>query len=490
MINRDRKHSFYTYRLYIFSEGLFIWKEQTMEEKNNMNEYLKWRGDLTFDKDPFNKVDNLILAQLAYVDYDGIVFESRDYPMPIKDVCRRYWETHTEEEIRKRESFSKLSPFLLRPVAESRRFGNTKMCGYVNFVSKSAEAQMSAVQFELEDGTVYVAFRGTDETLIGWKEDFNLSYMSSTEGQKLAVEYMKKNFSDTALKLRVGGHSKGGNFAAFASSFAGDQIQKQILEVYCNDSPGFRDEVTSQPEYKETMDRMINIIPQDSIIGRLLNPGQSAIVVRSSRKGIMQHDALSWEVLGNRFVNTQRSNDSIYLEKVLNEWLENVDDAARRVFVDQIFGILQALGADTVKDMKDISLRDLADALQMVKRLPKEQQSEMSDVIKKLVASGSKNFYEEMEQKDGFVPDVFKKLQELKGKISEARKTAEYARLGVQAARAQKAQLTEATTEDEKPAAEDSGKALSVEEMAIRALKEGILIRDGKTDDTDGEDPQ
>ena len=335
-----------------------------------------------------------------------------------------------------------------------------------------------------------MAFRGTDETLIGWKEDFNLSYMSSTEGQKLAVEYMKKNFSDTALKLRVGGHSKGGNFAAFASSFAGDQIRKQILEVYCNDSPGFRDEVTSQPEYKETMDRMINIIPQDSIIGRLLNPGQSAIVVRSSRKGIMQHDALSWEVLGNRFVNTQRSNDSIYLEKVLNEWLENVDDAARRVFVDQIFGILQALGADTVKDMKDISLRDLADALQMVKRLPKEQQSEMSDVIKKLVASGSKNFYEEMEQKDGFVPDVFKKLQELKGKISEARKTAEYARLGVQAARAQKAQLTEATTEDEKPAAEDSGKVLSVEEMAIRALKEGILIRDGKTDDTDGEDPQ
>ena len=158
--------------------------------------------------------------------------------------------------------------------------------------------------------------------------------------------------------------------------------------------------------------------------------------------------------------------------------------------MDQIFGILQALGADTVKDMKDISLRDLADALQMVKRLPKEQQSEMSDVIKKLVASGSKNFYEEMEQKDGFVPDVFKKLQELKGKISEARKTAEYARLGVQAARAQKAQLTEATTEDEKPAAEDSGKVLSVEEMAIRALKEGILIRDGKTDDTDGEDPQ
>ncbi|MCR5809939.1 MAG: DUF2974 domain-containing protein [Lachnospiraceae bacterium] len=461
-----------------------------MDERNNMNEYLKWRGDLTFDRDPFNDVDNLILAQLAYVDYDGIVFESRDYPMPIKDVCRRYWEIHTVEEIRNRESFTKRSPFLLRPVAESKRFGNTKMCGYVNFVSKSAEAQMSAVQFELEDGTVYVAFRGTDETLVGWKEDFNLSYMSSTEGQKLAVDYLRKNFSDTALKLRVGGHSKGGNFAAFASSFAGARVQKQILAVYCNDSPGFRDEVTSRPEYKEIMDRTINIIPQDSIIGRLLNGGRSATVVRSNRKGIMQHDALSWEVLGNRFVNTQRSGDSIYLEKVLNEWLENVDDAARRVFVDQIFGILQALGADTVKDMKDISLRDLADAIQMVKGLPKEQQSEMSDVIKKLVASGSKNFYEEMEQRDGLVPDVFKKLLELKGKISEARKTAEYARLGVQAARAQKAQLTKEDTEEVQPAEENSEKALLMEELSKRALKEGIEIRGGKTDDTDGEDPQ
>ena len=208
-----------------------------MDVKNNMNEYLKWRGDLTFDKDPFNIVDNLILAQLAYVDYDGIVFETRDYPVPIIDVCRRYWELHTEEEIRKRESFVKLSPFLLRPVAESRRFGKTKLCGYVNFLSKDVEAQMSAVQFELEDGTVYVAFRGTDESLIGWKEDFNLSYMSMTEGQKLAAEYLKKNFSDTALKLRVGGHSKGGNFAVFASSFAGDAIRKQIIKVYCNESP-------------------------------------------------------------------------------------------------------------------------------------------------------------------------------------------------------------------------------------------------------------
>ena len=462
-----------------------------MDDRYNMNEYLKWRGDLTFDKDPFNIVDNLILAQLAYVDYDGIVSETRDYPVPITEVCRRYWELHTEEEIKKRESFVKRAPFLLKPAAESKRFGNTKMCGYVNYLSKSAEAQMSAVQFELEDGTVYVAFRGTDETLIGWKEDFNLSYMSMTEGQKLAAEYMKKNFGNTALKLRVGGHSKGGNFAVFASSFAGAAIQKQILEVYTNDAPGFRDEVTSKPEYKQIMDRTINIIPQDSIIGRLLNPGRNAIVVRSSRKGIMQHDAQSWEIMGNRFIRTQRTNDSIYLEKVLNEWLENVDDEARRFFVDQIFGILQALGADNIKDMKDIGLRDLADAIQMVKGLPKEKQSELSDVLKKLVASSSKTFYEEMEQKDGIVSDVFKKLIELKGKVNEARKTAEYARLGVHAAaKAQKTLSAEEINEAAQPEEKAAVSAATVEEYARRALDKGIEIGDGKADDTVGEDPQ
>ena len=195
-------------------------------------------------------------------------------------------------------------------------------------------------------------------------------------------------------------------------------------------------------------------------------------------------------MLGNSFINTQRSSDSIYLEKVLSEWLENVDDAARRIFVDQIFGILQALGADTVKDMKDISLRDLADAIQMVRDLPKDQQSEMSAVLKKLFASGGRAFYEEMEQKDGIVPDVFKKLMELKGKINEAKKTAEYARLGVRAVRAQKAQQIE-ENEGESPLAEaDNEKALFMEELARRALEEGIVIGDGKTDDTDGEDPQ
>ena len=492
-----------------------------MNDKNSMTEYLKWRGDLTFEQDPFNIVDNLILAQMAYIDYDGIVPETRENPVSISEVCRRYWEVHTEEEIRKRESFVKLSPFLLKPVAESRRFEKMRLSGYVNYLSKSSEAQMSAVQFELEDGTVYVAFRGTDETLIGWKEDFNLSYMSRTEGQKLAVEYMKRHFGDTDLRLRVGGHSKDGNFAVFASSFSGPEVSAQIQKVYSNDGPGFREEITSKPEYRQIMNRTINIIPQDSIIGRLLNAGRNAIVVRSNRKGIMQHDALSWEIMGNRFINTERSSDSIYLEKVLSGWLENVDDEARQIFVDQIFGILQTIGADTVKDMKEISIRDLTDAVQMVRGLSKDQQTEMSDVLKKLVASGGKAFYEEMEQREGIIPDIFKKLTDLREKVSEARMTAESVKLGVQAAAgilpekkssdigdtldarmteavenaaraAEEADEKDAENTAHKPAeeTEDPAEMPSVEQSARKALEEGIEIEGSRADDRDGEDPQ
>ena len=141
-----------------------------MGEKNVMFDYLKWRGDLTFDKDPFNMVDNLILAQMAYIDYDGIVPETREGAVPVAEVCKKFWEMHTLEEIKSKGRFIRLSPLLLEPVAKSTRYKNMRLCGYVNYVSKHAEAQMSATQFELEDGTVYVAFRGTDETIVGWKE--------------------------------------------------------------------------------------------------------------------------------------------------------------------------------------------------------------------------------------------------------------------------------------------------------------------------------
>lgn len=390
-----------------------------MVVKNTMHEYLRWRGDLSFDADPFNEVDNLILAQLSYVDFDGIVSEYGEDKISLTEVCDRYWELHTEEEIRLRESFVKLSPFLLKPMAATERFAGMKLSGYVNHVEKSSEGQMSAIRFELDDGTTYVAFRGTDETIIGWKEDFNLSYMLRTEGQRLAVEYLNRNFGDTSLRLRVGGHSKGANFAVFASAFALPEVRAQIEAVYTNDGPGFLEEITETEEYKNVLFKTINIIPSVSIIGRLLNSSMKPIVVKSSGKGIMQHDALTWQVMGNRFVYAERSSDSLFIEKVMDEWMRNVSVESRRRFVDQLFEILMAGGNETMKDFKTSNLSELAESLTTYRSLPKDQQKEMSRVLLQLVRSGEKTLYEQLVNNGG-LPEFIRKWAAKKTDAIEA----------------------------------------------------------------------
>ena len=380
-----------------------------MASNYTMHDYLYWRGDLPFSMDPFNEVDNLVLAQTAYVDFDGIVPESREDKIPIREVYNQYWLMHTKEEIKKRESFVKFAPFLLEPLAESKRFGRMNLSGYVNHINKDTQAQMSAVQFELDDGTVYVAFRGTDETLVGWKEDFNLSFMTQTEGQRLAVEYLKNNFTDTDLKLRVGGHSKGGNFAVYASAFSGDAVNRQIMEVYTNDGPGFRPEVTETEEYRNILKKTISIVPRDSVIGWLLNSELTPRVVMSTATRIRQHDAMTWQIKGNHFIKTEQSKESWMLEKTLSDWLVNVDDESRKIFVDQIFNILEATGADTMKDVRTATLNDLVEAFQAAIKLPKDQQKEVSEVLTQLFKSSEKTFYEQLENIEGWIPPFIRK---------------------------------------------------------------------------------
>ena len=211
----------------------------------NIEDYLVWRGDLSFSADPFNEVDNLILAQMAYVDFDGVVsVPGETKPLTLAEVNEAYHQIHTEEELRARKTFISSAPFLMEKAAKTARFGSILLTDYVNIVSVEAQEQMAVLTYLLPDGTSYVAFRGTDDTVVGWKEDFNLSYMDETLGQKHAVEYMNLCFADNHRPLRVGGHSKGGNFAVYASAFCDPSIRTQIREVYTNDGPGLLDSLT------------------------------------------------------------------------------------------------------------------------------------------------------------------------------------------------------------------------------------------------------
>ncbi len=208
----------------------------------NIFDYLEWRGDVSFKQDSFNEVDNLVLAQLAYTDFDGCICEKGF--TTFQEVYEKYYQIHTKEEILERTSFIAKAPLLMDTMVNSVRFGNIRFKKYINIINGNRNEQMSAVQMWLPDGTVYVAYRGTDDTFIGWKEDLCFSYMEETEGQRQSLKYLNDCFRKTKLKLRVGGHSKGGNFAIYASAFCDNKVQKQIIEIWSNDGPGFMSEVT------------------------------------------------------------------------------------------------------------------------------------------------------------------------------------------------------------------------------------------------------
>lgn len=357
----------------------------------NIEDYIDWRGDITFDYDPFNVVDNLILSQFAYIDFEGVFPEGREwYPLTLKECSDRFFALHTEEEILARTTSTKMMPFVMRQAAETKRFSGVRVLGYENHLDTEKSIQMSVVTFLLDNFTAYVAFRGTDNSFAGWKEDFELSYSSETGGQTLAVEYLNRNFSKTNMGLYVGGHSKGGNFAIYAGAFCEPAVRRQIAVVFANDAPGFREEVTDTPGYREIAPRIVSIIPEESIIGTLLETAQVTHIVRSSAKGIMQHAARSWQVKGNHFEETEsRSESSLMVESTLEKWINEVDDEQRMSFVEALFSLLDSTGKSSFGEMSKDKFGAIQTILQTTINMPKEERAMFLDVLWRLVRSGT-----------------------------------------------------------------------------------------------------
>ena len=245
----------------------------------NIMDYISWRGDLSFEQSQFNEVDNLILACFSYVNLDGISAVTKQKGIGLKKLTKEFMKLHTMKELEADKSFIRLAPFMMMEMAKSVRFGKCVVRNYVNDIVTEAEQQFAAMEIVLEDGTSYVSFRGTDDTIIGWKEDFNLS-TGVVPAQKRAIEYLQKISEHTDGMLRVGGHSKGGNLAIYGSVMCKSAHEK-ILEIYSNDGPGFSREFQELPEMKEMMPKIIRIIPEYSIIGTLLEHKKNQLLLQA-----------------------------------------------------------------------------------------------------------------------------------------------------------------------------------------------------------------
>ena len=351
-------------------------------------DYLAWRNDVPLSIAPFNEVDNVILAYLAYIDFAALRQEWDGF-YDLKELFQCFCEKYSMEEIKKSGQFTERAPLLLQKMMEGARFQDTKVGYYVKDFDKDTVKQFTALCFLLPDGTNYVSFRGTDETITGWREDFLMSCQSETAGSKEAVNYMNKVAKVLEGQLILGGHSKGGNFAMYAAAFCEAEHKDRIVQVYNNDGPGFREEVIQSSAFQEILPKILTVAPQSSIIGQLLSNPAKQHVIHSTAKGILQHDAMTWEAEKDALVSSELDELSEYTKTTLGSWLESMDDETRESLCTTAFSLIESTKSETFVEFSGNLRKNMEIIWKEMGKLPEEKKKEIMNALGNLMESST-----------------------------------------------------------------------------------------------------
>jgi len=349
----------------------------------NILDYLDWRGDLEFQRDPLNEVDNLVFSVLSYMDFAGAVPTTEEASsVSLADAAETLKQMPEQITAPITSTFFSRLPVLLEKCAGSARYRDVRLSHYVNRVSFDEAEQFSALVFSTDDTTHFVAFSGTDDTLVGWKEDLEMSFRDVVPAQRSAVEYLELVMSHLPGVFYLGGHSKGGNLAVFAGANISSEMQPSILLMYNNDGPGFQRAVIESPGYQRVANKILTFLPKSSVVGMLLNQSGHYHVVDSDETGFMQHNAFSWEVIGRTFVYQEGlSTASLKFNSALREWLDTVSLEEREDFVTVLFTILEATGARTLKEFTQDKLANAKAMIATFKQLEPETQGLMKSLL-------------------------------------------------------------------------------------------------------------
>jgi Protein of unknown function (DUF2974). len=349
----------------------------------NILDYLDWRGDLEFQRDPLNEVDNLVFSVLSYMDFGGAVPTLEEAgSVSLADAAETLKQMPEQITAPITSTFFSRLPVLLEKCAGSARYRDVRLSHYVNRVSFDEAEQFSALVFSTDDTTHFVAFSGTDDTLVGWKEDLEMSFRDVVPAQRSAVEYLELVMSHLPGVFYLGGHSKGGNLAVFAGANISSEMQPSILLMYNNDGPGFQRAVIESPGYQRVANKILTFLPKSSVVGMLLNQSGHYHVVDSDETGFMQHNAFSWEVIGRTFVYQEGlSTASLKFNSALREWLDTVSLEEREDFVTVLFTILEATGARTLKEFTQDKLANAKAMIATFKQLEPETQGLMKSLL-------------------------------------------------------------------------------------------------------------
>lgn len=326
-------------------------------------DYISWRGDLSWARSPFCPVDALALSALAYIHFEGVVPEGLDSPIPLRQAAERYLALPPGRRGRFRCGRDLA---LLRALGEAPRFAGAELCCRAGRFAPEEETQFAALAVLLGDGSAYLAFRGTDATLVGWKEDFNMSFMDLVPAQILAAEYAGGFAGGFPGPLRLGGHSKGGNLAVVGAALCPVKVRDRVEVVYSFDGPGFNPYLLARPGYQELRTRIRSFVPRSSVVGLLLTHEEPHTVVESSQQGLFQHDLYSWQILGPDFLRLEEVDaGSRLIDRALKDWLAGLTRQERETVVDTLYGLLSCQDAKMVREALEPA--NLASALRAVR---------------------------------------------------------------------------------------------------------------------------
>lgn len=336
-------------------------------------DYVAWRGDIPFSVSSFNEVDAMVLCQILYCNFDGLLPCEFTKNAPTLREAAVYFAD--SEDFSKRKDVGAMindrTVYLLQVASESTRFGSIKLTGFVNKIDKKNDEQFCAVTYLLKNKGAFVAFRGTDDTVVGWKEDFDLGWKKEIPAQTDSLEYLKNAAASLWGPIKVAGHSKGGNLAIYACACVPKAIQKRISEIYDFDGPGFKKDFLNGKGYLGIKDKIHSYVPQQSLVGMLFEH-DSYTTIESTENGVMQHDPLSWQVEAVNFVELPDINDEAkLLKKTISESLAQLSLKQTEIFVNAVFNILKSLGS-TNSQIKANPLNSLGKAFKASAELDKQ----------------------------------------------------------------------------------------------------------------------
>lgn len=351
----------------------------------NIFDYIDWRGDLTFEQAPLNEVDGLVLSLISYADFDGIVPRGMENGIAIEKAVEKYFAIRDVEKEKQARSMTKNAPEIIEKLGGCRRFKDLKLINYVNFLDEELQEQFCAVSVILDKKTIFISYRGTDDNIVGWKEDFNMCFLEEVPSQKDALKYLEEVADVWRGKIYLGGHSKGGNLATYAAINAMYPIKKRILKVFNNDGPGLGEKVIKSDKYRSMSDKIYKVVPQSSFIGMLFNHDEKVTVVASKESPAFQHNATTWEVIGDHFVYKEGLSDlGLIMDKTMTAWLDAQDEETRIHSIETVFGLIENAGIKTLGDMSGDNKKALHALFLSYGSLDSDTKKRLGNVVKEL----------------------------------------------------------------------------------------------------------